>query len=558
MAGLGDLLGKLFGGQNATAPQAEKSTTLSRVAEAMTTALSANPAIPVTFAQFPKSLASLVENRDAVVAALQDGNVVEAARLSSGLEDDAVENIGAGVKLVSDALAGQTARAQLEALIGVPIPASATTTSAVLNQLALLTQANEAIQAISIAGEIASVGQVDRVGAELRSYLDYSGVSQISGFGYGQILGTVIGARMSQEMLSVTRPSIPSVLDLATMRMREYIDPAEYGDYMARLGYPDTVSEELYGISQYYPVAQDWIRFAVRDVFNPVVVESAGLDEQFPDAILPYALKGGVSEEHMRMQWRAHWNLPSPNQAFEMLHRGYIDIDDLRQLLKSADYAPGYVEALIGIAYSPYTRVDARRMWSLGVLDDEGFVRAMREIGYDDEHAENLLKFVKASDIEAAKDLTQSQMLKAYALGKTPKADVISYLKKIGYDDEESALIVALEDSKIEQSKIDDVIDLLDWYYVRGEVSDAEYLAEVNTLGIPLLKAEMYLAKAQAKYEKNAKLPTKAEVEKWYKADRITQSETISYLTRMGYQETERALYVDEWTEEKESTSQES
>lgn len=556
MVGIGGLLAVLFGGQKAADEPVKNASTLSRVAGAIAQALDASPVVPGGAGAAVRAAASSVENRDPIVAALQAGDVVLAAKLASGLEDNAISDIETGIKTIVDVLAGNTAKSQLEALIGTPIPETATTTKAVLEQLALLTQVNEAIQAISIAGEIASVGQVDALGRELRSYLDYSGVSQISGFGYGQILGTVIGARMSQEMLSVTRPSIPSVLDLATMRMRGLLSTTEYAESMARLGYPDEVSERFYDTAQFYPGPQDWIRFAVRDAFNPDVVAVAGLDEQFPSDIVPEAEKAGVSEEHLRLFWRAHWNMPSPTQAFEMLHRGYLaDTDELRALLRAADYAPGYIDGLIGIAYTPYTRVDARHMWSLGILDDDGYLKAMKDLGYDDEHAENLLKFAKASDMEAAKDLTQAQMLKAYTLGLTPKADVIAYLKHLGYDDEESALIVGLEDAKVQNEQTNDAIDLLDWYYIRGEISDADYLTKVNALGIPLLKAEMHLAKAQNKAEKASKLPTKAETEKWLKKGKISTQEADTYLMRMGYQERERALYLDDWLSESEEAS---
>ncbi len=554
MAGLGDLLGVLLGGQKAGGEEAKEAGVLARVAVGVGDALAKIPGSPFQMADWGIKAKTLVDNRDKVMAALSAGNASDAIKSSGVLSEDATDATLAAVKAVSDGLAGKTAQAQLEALIGAKIPASATTTQAVMDQLALLTQANEAIQAVSVAAEVASLGQIDRIGTELRSYLDYSGVSQISGFGYGQILGTVIGSRMSQEMLAVSRPSIPSVLDLATLRTRGIIEDDEYLDSMARLGYPDKTSDGLMAISKYYPVPQDWIRFAVRDVFNPDVVASAGLDDQFPDDIVPYAEKGGVSEEFMRMHWRAHWNLPSPNQAFEMLHRDLISLDDLRSLLKAADYAPGYVESLIGIAYQPYTRVDARRMWSLGVLDDDGFIRAMKDIGYDDEHASNLLLFAKSGDMETEKDLTQAQMIRAYAQGLTSAKVLTDYLLGAGYDADEAALIISLEDAKIRQEEADDQIDLLDWYYVRGEIADAEYLSEVNSLGIPLLKAKMHLAKAQNKAEKSAKLPTKADVEKWFKKDRISAGEAVNYLMRMGYQEIERRLYLDEWTEEKEAT----
>ena len=558
MAGLGELLGTLLGGQKAGGDEANNSGILARVAVAVGDALAKIPGSPFQMVDWGAKSNAIIKNRESVIKALSEGDTATALKASGVLSKDATQATVDAVKAVADGLAGKTAKAQLEALIGAPIPASATTTNAVMDQLALLTQANEAIQALSVASEVASLGQIDRIGSELRSYLDYSGVSQISGFGYGQILGTVIGTRMNQEMLAVTRPAIPSVLDLCTMKTRGFIDDSVFMGYMAKLGYPDDVSQSLFATSSYYPGPQEWIRFAVRDVFNPDVVASAGLDEQFPDDIVPYAEKGGVSEEFMKMHWRAHWNLPSPTQAFEMLHRGLISMDQLKSILKASDYAPGYIDAMVGIAYSPYTRVDARRMYDLGILDDDGFIQAMKDIGYDDEHAANLLRFAHSDGREAEKDLSQAQMLRAYALGKVARNDLMAYLMKLGYDETESSLLIDLEDDKKADDLLNERIAVLDWKYERGDISDGQYLDTLSSEGIPRAKAEYYLTKASFEAEKSVKLPTKADVEKWYKKNYISDRQATTYLRQMRYREAEIRLYMHEWAEEAQASGEES
>jgi len=558
MAGLGELLNELLGGQKKASEEMTAGGYLSRTAAMMYKALSLIPGSPFPPPEAARTANTLIDKRAEVAKALGEGDVKKAAEEGGILSDTASDALSLAFQAGVTTVSGKTAQAQLEALIGQPIPETATTTKAVMEQLALLTQANEAIQALSIAGEIGSLGQIDRIGEELRSYLDYSGVSQISGFGYGQILGTVIGTRMSQEMLSVTRPSIASVSDLSVMRMRELIDQTAFNNDMGRLGYPDDTSDRLYKIAHFYPQPQDWIRFAVRDVFTPATVESAGLNQQFPDDIVPLAEKGGVSEEHMRMFWAAHWELPSPNMAYEMLHRGRISLDELRQLLRAADYAPGYVEDMIAIAYSPYTRVDARRMWDLGVLDDEGFISAMKEIGYDDIHAANMLKCAYADSAEKEKDLSGSQMSHAYTLGLTSRSAYHDYLVRSGYDDSEADLIIRLTDEKKTQKVLEEFIDLKDFEFARGEISPDVYLSELSSKGIPLETGKYHLSRAIIAAEKKTKLPTKADIEKWLKGEYINTTEAERYLTSLGYKGRERSLYLHEWTSEMQEAGTES
>jgi len=279
-------------------------------------------------------------------------------------------------------------------------------------------------------------------------------------------------------------------------------------------------------------------------------VKSAGLDEQFPEEIIPLAEAGGVSEEHMRMHWRAHWQLPSPNMAYEMYHRGYLSLDGVRALLKAADYAPGYIDAMVGIANATYTRVDARRMLKIGVLDDEGFLDAMREIGYDDEKAANLLAFARSVGGETEKDLTMSQMMKAYSLGLAAYPDVKAYLVKLGYDETEAGLLIALEDEKKAQKLTEERIKISDWHYARGDYSEAMYLDALASEGIPIEKAHYHLTLAALSAEKQAKLPTKADVEKWLKKGYISEGDAMKYLTQIGYKADERWLYLREWSDE--------
>lgn len=602
MAGLGDLFATLLGGNKVGGDEARDAGLLANTAKTIVDTLARIPGTPFNIADIGIKEASLIENRDAVMSSLAEGDITGAINASGTLNNDAKEASLAAINLVVDGLKGKTAQSQLEAIIGAEIPPEATTTKAVMDQLALLTQANEAIQALSVASEVASVGQIDRIGSELRSYLDYSGVSQISGFGYGQILASVIGTRMNQELLAVTRPAIPSVMDLVNMRNQELITEDSFMEDMAKLGYPDETARNLYtvshnrptplefstmrlrgvitpdeylkgmrdigydetdasnlfSISKYYPGPQDWIRFAVRDAFNPDVVESAGLNDNFPEDIVPLAEKGGVSEDVMRLYWRAHWNLPSPNQAFEMLHRGLITMDELRNLLKAADYAPGYIDSMVGIAYTPYTRVDARRMYETGVLDDDGYLKALKEIGYDDEHAANLLKFAQRDTRSTEKDLSQAQLMKAYSLGKLPRQDLMKYLMNIGYDSTEAGLLIDLEDAKKEEDLLKEKIAVLDWYYGRGDIDSAGYLNELNSEGIPREKAQYYLSRAALNAEKSAKTPTKADTEKWYKKGYISESDAVRYLRQMKYRDTEISLYLKEWKDEAHASTDES
>jgi len=545
---LEQLFGSLFGKSGQNQEDSRKIQTQVDTLTALTTAAKNTPAGQKAGIKIPKAVERLQPRVSAVKSAVNDNIDLEAVKAYKDSRADISEGARDSAGAVGEVLSGQTAKLQLSAILGRDIPPDMEITNGVFEQMGVLTSINEMIQAASIAAEIASVGQIDRIGEELRSYIDYSGLSQLTGFGYGQILNTALGEPLNQEVRALLQHTVMDVNTLLHLRQRGIVDMEYFLAEMAKNGYSEESAERLVKGYFEYPSGQDFIRFAVRDVFNPKIVESAKLDEMFPTDILPYAEKAGMSEEVLRWNWRAHWQLPSPQMAYEMLHRRIISESDLRDLLKAADWAPGYIDALIGISYNPLTRVDARRMWESGVLTDDGFYDAMKDLGYNDKNASLYLDWVKTRVEDPEKDLTKAVMMNGYKWGLIDYVAIISYLESFGYSKEESELIVGIEDRKLEQKDIQDAVKLAQWEYSRFELTAKGFKSRMSELGIPTTKAGIYLIKADSDRVKRSKLPSKDDVKRWYTAGLVKHDEASLYLTRMGYRARERDLYLKEWS----------
>jgi len=129
------------------------------------------------------------------------------------------------------------------------------------------------------------------------------------------------------------------------------------------------------------PDASDLIRFQLREVYDPVRREEllTGLPRETFNS---YMRQNGFSEYHSDSFWAAHWVLPSITQLNEMLFRGVIDLDTWRRFVQYNDYDPSSIPRLEQIIYRPFTRVDARRMASLGVLSRQELLQAYADVGY--------------------------------------------------------------------------------------------------------------------------------------------------------------------------------
>lgn len=426
---------------------------------------------------------------------------------------------------------------------------------------------------------------------------------------------------------------IPDPTTLIEARFRKIITEDEYKEYMRQHGFDDRMSELIYNtyyrlttieqslalyfrgiideeelqkrleaqgvhpanvkdyIRLYYvlPSPSDLIRFMVRDVFRPEVVEKYGLDEELPLDLeiprenLPEWIKEywkeekftfadlvkmqGIDPEVMRWYWRAHWILPSPTMAYEMLRRlrpavldkvideegtpywkkyekeglKYEDLvvteEDVDRLLKIADYPKFWRTRMRALAYEPLTRVDLRRLYVLGLVNDEECLARLMELGYTEEDAKKLLEFYKALKQSSERDLTKSEILKLYHIGEIKREEAKDMLKDLGYSDEEADFLLDLEEYKMWKEWVDDEIDVLVEMYVQGAIDFARLRDELDKLGISATQRDLILMKAVRRKKRMVKLPPLSDLKRMYQNGIISEEEFKDAMRAQGYPE---------------------
>ncbi len=372
-----------------------------------------------------------------------------------------------------ETVTGQGAKAQLEAIAGITIDDNDVYSSRLFKQLGIVTNVGALAAAAEIAGAAIPTTNLQHAGIAVRSYMDISGVTQITGFGYGMMFSNVISPLLSYELNAKMRPTLPMSPDLLRMRQRGFLTDEQTEKALSKLGYSDVYQEAMKQAALFYPPAVDLVRFAVRDTFNESVVSRYGYDNDYPSAIDEKAALGGMPKEWMKHYWRAHWELPSPQMGFEMLHRGIIDLSDLQTLLRISDMAPFWIDKVVGISYSPYTRVDIRRMYADGILGADEVKKAYLDIGYDEEHAENLTKWttkgIAGEKKQKVKDLTESAVMRSYQYGQKSTDETSAALTALGYDADEAALLIKLTDYKSYEDEL-----AMEWKVIK-----AQYLADI-------------------------------------------------------------------------------
>jgi len=202
------------------------------------------------------------------------------------------------------------------------------------------------------------------------------------------------------------------------------------------------------------PGMTDLVRMELREVFRPEFRSELITDEPISGEFAELAAYQGFDQKMAENYWGAHWELPGISQAYDMYHRlrkGRVpdalvfDRSDLDSLLKRLDVLKRYRAQLVEIAHPPFTRVDVRRMYRLGVLDYAGVVEAYKDLGYDEEHAVGLADFTKMSYDEYERDTSKSDILRFFREGLISEDAAHARLKVLGYRDDDIAFYIDLE-----------------------------------------------------------------------------------------------------------------
>jgi len=349
--------------------------------------------------------------------------------------------------------------------------------------------------------------------------------------------GTAVGFAMSplsvllkpatHKLNQAVTPEIIPVDALITLHYRKVIDDNFFYSEMAKWGFDRTQTDRLVKAYLYYPSPTDFIRFAVRDVFREDIVKRYGYDkgwEETKNEIKEYAEKAGIDMGVLRWYWRAHWELPSPTMAFKMLHRGLIERKDIETLLKIADYAPFWIDKIIGISYTPITRVDLRRLYKAKVIGPERVFKGYKDLGYSEEDARAITEWVIKDTEEKDRDLTKTEILRNYRIGQCTREEAKKMLYELRYDEDEAEWLLTYEDYKLHVEEIEAEAETVVYELSEGNISYDEAISKLSGLNMPERVKIRYLNKAKRKVRKTTKRPSTDDLKQWFKLGIINEA----------------------------------
>jgi len=337
----------------------------------------------------------------------------------------------------------------------------------------------------------------------------------------------------------------PASEDIIAYELRRDPSLSRLGNELSKIGVHNNYHNLYKELAYQIPPVADIITMAVREAFTPEIAARFGQYQDLPSEFVEWVGKKGLSKEWAERYWAAHWSLPSVQQGFEMLHRGIIGTDDMYMLMRALDIMPYWRDKLIDMAFRPLTRVDVRRMFALGTLDEGGIRKAYRDLGYNDFNAGRMTDFTIRHTRQTQSRFSSGDVVNAYSKYLIGSGEASSLLRDIGIRDSEISNIIEKAEHKRTWATKTEQIDAIKNLYKKGKYDSSQAETELAKLNLPQSYIDTQLQQWQAKSAAETVATwTTAQTLSFVKARLITQERAKKEFKDLGYDEEHINVYI--------------
>jgi len=240
----------------------------------------------------------------------------------------------------------------------------------------------------------------------------------------------------------------PASQDVLAYGLRQDASLSGIENQLRKIGIHPDYHKVYKELAYQIPPVADIITMAVREAFTPEIAKLFGQYEDLPDEFVEWVGKKGLTKEWASRYWAAHWSLPSPQQGFEMLHRGIIKEDELSKLMRALDIMPYWRDKLMQMSYRRLTRVDVRRMYRQGVLNETEVLEAYLQHGYNPENAKRMTEFTIKQSLSQMAKFTTADVVSAFTKQMISRSDAKNLLSMLGVRTADREYIISTAEYK--------------------------------------------------------------------------------------------------------------
>ena len=199
------------------------------------------------------------------------------------------------------------------------------------------------------------------------------------------------------------------------------------------------------------------------------------------------------------------------------------------------------------------TKSEIERAFKTGMFDERKLREELRMMGYTDEAITTIISIINKEKVEKERDLSKSDILRAYRDGIITDADAIMYLNRLGYSTEEAQILLQLYKPSREAEKRGRTRDLTTSQilqaYRYGVIPDrAAAKRMLIQIGYSEEEAELLLkiedTKKQIQKHERGRDLSKTDILRALKYRLISPEEAKKMLVEIGYDEDEADILI--------------
>lgn len=335
------------------------------------------------------------------------------------------------------------------------------------------------------------------------------------------------------------------ISDILAAYHRKELTEAEASQRLTAQGVAGSDLALVFSLANRIPGPADLVQFAKREVWRDDVAAKYGYDADYTPQFGEWLEKQGFDPMWARAYHRSRWTLPGIATGLNLLHRQAIDDDEFKDLLMIQDIPKWWREKIIDAAYSPYTRVDVRRMYQSHTIGELEVYDTYRDLGYDHDHATRLTEWTVSEYSDDQTSLTRSAIERAYTRDLVDRAEAVTMLGEVGIRGEAAGLYLDIVDYDKALKRQGKQIDGVEKLFASGQVSESEARSRLVALGVVADRIDDLLAEWQIDKTVKVRMPTRANLESFVKDGVVDPGTYADQMALLGYSD----LYIGWYAE---------
>lgn len=245
---------------------------------------------------------------------------------------------------------------------------------------------------------------------------------------------SLLGTQLAIEVLTTVADNIQPLRSTRIIEVAQRISDS--------LGFKGVISEIMMMPTEVGLIPQ--LRYWYNTQFTPAIPGAGDLVTMLvretitPEEFAKYLAMQGYSKTWADNYWDVHWRLPSPGDVVAAYHRGVLNAAERDIFFVLHDYRPSPRagirtsdrDIVTSLQKTLITRVDLRRAWEIGLINDARLLRGYYDLGYEDD-APIVAEIQKAIALEGERNAVARPAGRAFRDGKIPEGDFRALLTKL-------------------------------------------------------------------------------------------------------------------------------